>query len=82
MKELTLDDLRHLMRISAGEDESIDLEGDIIDLGFRDLGYDSLAVLELASRLERDWGWSCPTRSPPRWRRPARCSTTSTSGRR
>ncbi|MEV0828808.1 acyl carrier protein [Nonomuraea rubra] len=60
MKELTLDDLRHLMRISAGEDESIDLDGDIIDAGFRDLGYDSLAVLELASRLERDWGVVVP----------------------
>ncbi|MBB5082307.1 phosphopantetheine-binding protein [Nonomuraea sp. NPDC050790] len=60
MKELTLDDLRSLMRLSAGEDESIDLDGDIIDTTFKDLAYDSLAVLEMASRLERDWGVIVP----------------------
>ncbi|MEV4897531.1 phosphopantetheine-binding protein [Nonomuraea sp. NPDC055795] len=60
MKELTLDDLRSLMRLSAGEDESIDLDGDIIDVTFKDLAYDSLAVLEMASRLERDWGVIVP----------------------
>ncbi|MFD9944784.1 phosphopantetheine-binding protein [Nonomuraea sp. NPDC059023] len=60
MKELTLDDLRSLMRLSAGEDESIDLDGDIIDTTFKDLAYDSLAVLEMASRVERDWGVIVP----------------------
>ncbi|MFI6389998.1 acyl carrier protein [Nonomuraea sp. NPDC050540] len=60
MKELTLDDLRSLMRLSAGEDESIDLDGDIIDVTFKDLAYDSLAVLEMAGRLERDWGVIVP----------------------
>jgi aromatase len=51
-----LDDLRELMRVSAGEDEEIDLDGDIADVPFPDLNFDSLAVLELASRIEREWG--------------------------
>jgi minimal PKS acyl carrier protein len=51
-----LDDLRELMRVSAGEDEEVDLDGDIADVPFPDLNFDSLAVLELASRIEREWG--------------------------
>ncbi|GAA2887937.1 hypothetical protein GCM10020220_092680 [Nonomuraea rubra] len=60
MRELTARRPAAPDAISAGEDESTDLDGDIIDAGFRDLGYDSLAVLELASRLERDWGVVVP----------------------
>ncbi|MER5648146.1 acyl carrier protein [Streptosporangium sp. NPDC002524] len=60
MKDFDLDDLRNLMRISAGEDEEIDIEGDIVDTTFTDMNYDSLAVLELASRIERDWGVAVP----------------------
>ncbi|WP_440103931.1 acyl carrier protein [Streptosporangium sp. H16] len=60
MKDFDLDDLRELMRISAGVDEEIDIEGDIVDTTFTDMNYDSLAVLELASRIERDWGVAVP----------------------
>ncbi|MER5971935.1 MULTISPECIES: acyl carrier protein [unclassified Streptomyces] len=54
--ELTLDDLKGIMRACAGEDESIDLEGDILDVPFADLGYDSLALLEAAGAVERRLG--------------------------
>ncbi|MDT0264532.1 acyl carrier protein [Jatrophihabitans lederbergiae] len=55
MKSLTLDGLRKIMRDCAGENESTDLNVDIGDVCFMDLGYDSLALLETASRLEREF---------------------------
>ncbi|GAA1666140.1 acyl carrier protein [Fodinicola feengrottensis] len=59
MSERTLTELRELMIASAGvgEDE-LRLGGDILDTPFTDLDLDSLAVLEIASRVERDWGVS------------------------
>ncbi|MDH2427190.1 acyl carrier protein [Sphaerisporangium sp. TRM90804] len=56
MRDFTLDDLRALMRACAGQDESVDLDGDIADRTFTELGYDSLAVLELSVRLSDDFG--------------------------
>lgn len=57
MAERTLDELRALMIASAGVDEDqVELGGDILDTQFSDLELDSLAVLEIASRVERDWG--------------------------
>ncbi|AKJ11926.1 acyl carrier protein [Streptomyces sp. NPDC001093] len=55
-RELTLDDLTRILRESAGEDEGVDLDGDILDTLFADLGYDSLALLEASSRIEREFG--------------------------
>ncbi|CAM5658881.1 Acyl carrier protein OS=Streptomyces tendae OX=1932 GN=GUR47_25175 PE=4 SV=1 [Streptomyces tendae] len=54
--ELTVEDLTGIMRSSAGEDESVDLDGDILDSAFADLGYDSLALLETVARISRDYG--------------------------
>ncbi|UCM87085.1 acyl carrier protein [Streptomyces marincola] len=51
----TLDDVRRILREGAGKDESVDLDGDILDKGFADLGYDSLALMETASRIEREY---------------------------
>lgn len=56
----TLGDLRRIMRGCAGADESVDLDGDIAQVPFADLGYDSLAVLETASRVEKEYGVSIP----------------------
>ncbi|MGW4940902.1 acyl carrier protein [Actinoplanes sp. NPDC004185] len=55
MAELTLDVLVQLLRECAGEDEAVDLEGDITDAHFDDLGYDSLALFNTVSRIERDF---------------------------
>jgi minimal PKS acyl carrier protein len=53
MSVFTLDDLREIMRTSVGVDDEVDLAGEIADSEFADLGYDSLAVLELASQVQR-----------------------------
>ncbi|WP_326599893.1 acyl carrier protein [Streptomyces sp. NBC_01803] len=55
-QELTIEDLRRILREAAGEVESVDLDGDILDLTFEELGYDSLALLETGSRIEREYG--------------------------
>lgn len=56
MALLTLDELRALLVACAGDDEEIDLSGDILDTTFEDLGYDSLALMETTARIERDFG--------------------------
>jgi minimal PKS acyl carrier protein len=56
MQKFTLDELRTIMRACAGEAESIDLDSDILDTTFADLGYDSIALLETAGRIERSTG--------------------------
>ena len=55
MAEFTVQDLVRLLRECAGEDESVDLEGDILDTTFENLGYDSLALFNTVSRIERDY---------------------------
>ncbi len=53
MAPFTLDDLRRILREGAGDSGALD--GDIAEVSFSDLGYDSLAVLELSSRVEREF---------------------------
>jgi len=54
MTEFTMDDLRRVMQEAAGENRH--LEGDVLDQPFTELGYDSLALLEAAARVERSSG--------------------------
>ena len=54
MSEFTMDDLRTVMQEAAGENRH--LEGDVLDEQFTELGYDSLALLEAAARVERSFG--------------------------
>ena len=56
MSTLTIDGLKEILRSAAGEDDGADLDGDILDVAFADLGYDSLALLETAARIARDFG--------------------------
>lgn len=53
--QFTLDDLKRILLASAGADENVDLDGDILDLTFDALGYESLALLETGSRIEREY---------------------------
>jgi len=52
MSLLHLDELKQILRECAGEDESTDLNADVLDVPFADLGYDSLAVLQVSGRVE------------------------------
>ncbi|WP_329410104.1 acyl carrier protein [Nocardia vinacea] len=49
-------ELKDILREAAGEDESVDLRGDVLDTDFADLGYDSLALLEAAAVIARRYG--------------------------
>ncbi|MER5968049.1 acyl carrier protein [Streptomyces sp. NPDC002057] len=51
----TLDDLKRILREGAGAAEGVDLDGDILDSHFETLGYESLALLETGSRIEREY---------------------------
>ncbi|MFI8997840.1 acyl carrier protein [Streptomyces sp. NPDC053542] len=59
-KEMTLDDLKDFLRRAVGEDESVDLEGDITDAALTDLGFDSLAVIDTTSKIEQHYGIKLP----------------------
>ncbi|MBO0651819.1 MULTISPECIES: acyl carrier protein [Streptomyces] len=56
MAQLGIDDLRRILIACAGEDDSIDLTGDILDISFEDLGYDSLALMESTARIKQEYG--------------------------
>ncbi|MFJ8622711.1 acyl carrier protein [Kitasatospora sp. NPDC093550] len=60
MSEFTIDDLKRIMRDCAGEEESVDLDGEILDARFEELGYDSLALIETTSRIAREFGVRLP----------------------
>lgn len=55
-RTFTLDDLRRILLEGAGAEEGIDLDGDILDTEFEELGYESLALLETGGRVEREYG--------------------------
>jgi len=55
-REFTANDLRRILLEGAGADEGVDLDGDILDVRFEALGYESLALLETGSRIEREYG--------------------------
>jgi len=57
-KTIGLAELRRILRESAGTELGVDLDGEILDTTFGDLGYDSLAVMETASRITREYGVS------------------------
>ncbi|MGW5347583.1 acyl carrier protein [Streptomyces sp. NPDC004050] len=55
MERLELTDLTRVLRECAGEEEGVDLDGDVLDVLFLDLGYDSLALLQTTGQIERDY---------------------------
>lgn len=55
MEQFTLADLIAIMRECAGEEGDVNLDGDVLDTPFADLGYDSLALLETAAVIERQY---------------------------
>ncbi len=54
-EKFTIEQLTAILRECAGEDEDVDLDGQILDTEFEELGYESLALLEATGRIERDY---------------------------
>lgn len=55
---MSLDELRGILITCAGEDGA--LRGDILDVPFDELGYDSLALIDAAAALKREHGVVIP----------------------
>jgi act minimal PKS acyl carrier protein len=55
-QQFTLDDLKRMLRAAAGEEDNDNLGSDILDMGFEELGYDSLAMLETSRCIELECG--------------------------
>ena len=53
---ITFDDLTRIITVSAGVDDGTQLTPDTMNVALCDLGYDSLALLETVSRIEREYG--------------------------
>lgn len=56
--EFTLEDLRRFLIEAAGADDGLTVADEAMDTEFEELGYDSLALMETASRVERTYGVS------------------------
>ena len=59
MDRVTVYDLTELMRQASG-DTTIELGEGWLDRSFADLGCDSLAVLDIAGRIQRDYKIAVP----------------------
>lgn len=61
MTEITVEDVKRILREAAGVDESIDMgQAGVAEMTFSALGYESLAVLEFGNRIEREYGLAMP----------------------
>ncbi|MBA9005519.1 MULTISPECIES: acyl carrier protein [Thermomonospora] len=69
MAQFTLDDVRRLIRACAGE-SGAELDGDIAQITFEELGYDSLAVLEMAAKVQQEYGIPMPDEAVEQMRTP------------
>lgn len=72
MGDFSLQELKEIMRTAAGVADDVDLDSDIADIEFNALGYDSLAVLELVSQVERRYRVSIPEDAIPEMPTPGR----------
>lgn len=50
---MLFDDLRTVLIEAAGEAETVELVPEIMDADLYDLGYDSLALMEVAARIQQ-----------------------------
>ncbi|RJQ78131.1 acyl carrier protein [Amycolatopsis panacis] len=60
MAEFTIAELVRLLRECAGEEEGVDLDGEVGDMPFDELGYDSLALFNTIGRIEREYTVELP----------------------
>ncbi|MEX3100660.1 MULTISPECIES: acyl carrier protein [unclassified Streptomyces] len=58
---MSYDDLRAILVEAAGSAEGVDLTGqDILDSDLYDVGYDSLALIEVGARIQQRYGIDIP----------------------
>ncbi|WP_218022224.1 acyl carrier protein [Nocardia amamiensis] len=57
---MTITELRRILVECAGGEDLAELGGDIAAVEFEELGYDSLALIETAARIQRDFGVTIP----------------------
>jgi act minimal PKS acyl carrier protein len=57
--EMTLNDLRRILVACAGGQETVPA-GELESRNFEELGYDSLALMETAARIEQEYGVHIP----------------------
>lgn len=60
MSKFTVDNLIRVLMECAGEGEEVNIGTDIGAISFGELGYDSLALMEAASQVERELGVDLP----------------------
>ncbi|MEU5790192.1 acyl carrier protein [Micromonospora purpureochromogenes] len=60
MSTMTIDDVRRILVACAGETDAAAFDGDIDGVEFEELGYDSLALMETAARIEQEYGVRIP----------------------
>jgi len=52
---IKFEDLKRVLREGSGVADDVDLDGEVLDIDFQSLGYDSLALLETAARISREY---------------------------
>ncbi len=55
-EKMTIDGLVGILTSAAGESKLITASEQILDTEFTSLGYDSIALLETASKIEQEYG--------------------------
>jgi act minimal PKS acyl carrier protein len=60
MTTFTATELKDIMLSTADESNVPDLDGDFLDVPFLDLDFDSLAVLEIATRVQQEYHLAIP----------------------
>ena len=55
IRQFSADDLHRILIDGAGEADGVVLGADTLDMTFDDLGYESIALLETGSRIEREF---------------------------
>lgn len=66
---MTIDDFRRILIGCAGQSDA-DLSGDILDVPFEDLGYDSLALMQSAVMIQQQFGVKVPDEHLTNWKTP------------
>jgi minimal PKS acyl carrier protein len=60
MKEMTQDEFKGFLLRAVGDDDSIDLSGDIRSASFAELGFDSLAIIDATAKIEQHYQIKLP----------------------